>query len=135
MIKKTVQSFQSYEEANDAQITLLASGIDCTVRHHSQDIWEISEGKNPAYGIEVEAAHVQKAKDLLKHHIAEDYESLIQCPGCQSTNGRRYSYYDSIWFMFTWIFIIPIFWSMYVMKKEGRRYKCLDCQRLYRIKL
>ncbi len=134
-MKKTVQSYPSYEEANDAQITLLAAGIDCKVVRHAQGVWDISEGRNESYGIVVDGEKYEESKDLLSHHIPEDFVSLIQCPYCQSNNGKRYSYYDSPLFMLTWILLIPMIWSMCLMRKEGRRYKCEDCQRLYRIKL
>ena len=84
-MKRTVQTYTSYEATNDAQITLLAAGVNCTVKRHAQDIREISEAKNERYGVEVEDIHYEQSKDLLGHPVFEDCDPLIQCPFCTST--------------------------------------------------
>ncbi|MBK1876214.1 hypothetical protein [Pelagicoccus mobilis] len=99
-MKRLAETYPGYEEANDAQITLLAAGIDCIVVRNTQGVWDIAEGKGESYGVQVDEQHLEQAQELLTRPIADNYDSLTKCPVCNSTNGKRYSYADSPWFLY-----------------------------------
>jgi hypothetical protein len=83
---KYLDSYGTYEAANDCQITLLAASIDALVEFVPTSVAELqhAEARRPGYALMVEDERFEEAAALLSVEVQPDYKCLYACPKCQS---------------------------------------------------
>ncbi len=128
---KSIESYPTYEEAEENQITLLAMDIDCKIKTPSQGIFEITYGSLPEYHLLVDESDEEEAKKYIEKKISEDYEPLVKCPHCKSGNKKEYemhSFLSAIGLILILPMVVGIIWQ----RIKGRKYICSNCGKKYR---
>jgi len=128
---KSIESYPTYEEAEENQITLLAMNIDCKIKTPSQSIYETAHGYLPEYHLLVAESDEEEAKKYVEKKISEDYEPLVKCPHCKSGNKKEYETNFFIGFLGL-ILILPMVVAIIWQRIKGRKYICSDCGKKYR---
>lgn len=124
---KKLRLYNTYEHANDAQITLLAADIDAKVEfEHGSSV----EDKSGGYALLVDVEQHAQAEGLLAPCAVEGHESLLRCPACKSEHVVER---DAPWWG---VFLLGVPIVIYVadLKMFGRTFRCADCRCRFRKK-
>ncbi len=130
---KIVATYPSYEEANERQLDLLASGIGAKVIRESTGFMELYFGVLPRYHLIVHEEFAEDASDKLKLVQDPDYKHIAACKKCDGSNVVELGIDDGIGSVY-WLFF-PAILKFFKLRLLGPKFRCQDCHYEYRKKV
>jgi len=134
---KSVAQYNTYEEANEFQITLLAAGIDCRVEKLNSDAGtKMVVGSQLGYHLFVPDEDVEAAKRELELQREEvsGFLPIVHCPQCKSANYRK-DLFPQLKLISSWAAIKELFSSPMAFFRGLQFYVCRDCGHSFRYSL
>jgi hypothetical protein len=128
---QTVETYFTYEEANEHQITLLAAGIDALVEFvPAAEV--LTPGRRAGYALRVSAADADRARELVRPVADPGFASIARCPRCASDDVRDIELLQD-WDLF--LLGVPSVFRTIRARVQGQPFRCLACGHRYRKKL
>jgi hypothetical protein len=129
---KVLTTYVSYEEANDRQLDLLASGIDARVEYVPSGGISALGGSLGTYQLWVDGEKISDAALLIAPALDPSATSIAACPRCGSSDVTEQvtnPLTDVLMLM------VPSILEFAISRISGSRFHCSACRHNYRKQL